>query len=60
MAHVTFHSDFDYRVSRGVTIAYKAGWSGSVKRDCCRKAVAAGKAVELPKPPRPGKAADDA
>lgn len=62
MAHVRFTADFDYRVPRirATVIAYKAGWSGPVTRDCSRKAIAAGKAVAIPAPARPKKDAADA
>lgn len=59
MAHVLFTDRFDYRVRAGVTIAYKAGWSGSVKRDCARKAIAAKVAEEIPAPPRTKKGSTD-
>ncbi|MDP9561424.1 UNVERIFIED_ORG: hypothetical protein J2740_002631 [Rhizobium nepotum] len=53
MAHVRFTADFDYRTPVfGVTIAYKAGWSGTVKQDCATKAVAQKKAVRIKPPPR--------
>ncbi len=52
MAYVRFTADFDYRPVRAVVIAYKAGMEETVKRDCARKAIAAGKAVEIPNPPR--------
>ncbi len=48
MAQVTFTEKFDYRPLPGVVIAYKAGWSGTVKRECADQAVAAGKASEIP------------
>lgn len=47
MARVKFIEDFDYKPTAQVTIAYPAGWSGTVKRDCAEKAVAADKAVFL-------------
>lgn len=52
MARVRFTADFDYRVSPAFLIAYKAGQERTVKRDCCEKAVAKGKAVEIPLFPR--------
>lgn len=53
MARVRFTADFDYRPPDAprVLIAYKAGMSLTVKRDCAEKAVAAGKAVSLDPPP---------
>lgn len=48
MAKVRFVEDFDYKPTRSCTIAYTAGWSGTVKRDCANKAIAARKAVALP------------
>lgn len=63
MAWVVFTGDFDFspEARKGVvTIAYKAGTTGNVTRECLEKAVAAGKAkrthspraksVEDPKP----------
>jgi hypothetical protein len=47
MARVRFIADHDYRPTRRVTVAYKAGYSGTVKRDCADQAVALGKAVDL-------------
>lgn len=44
MARVRFRQDFDYRPTPQVTIAYKEGWEGTVKRECAEQAVAAGKA----------------
>lgn len=46
---VRFVRAFDYTPSlrRQVSIAYKAGWSGTVKRECGEAAVAAGAAVEI-------------
>ena len=49
MARVRFTGDFDYKPTPQSTTAYKAGWSGTVKRDCHDKAIAAGKAVSLEK-----------
>jgi len=46
MARVRFIADFDYKPTKRVTVAYKAGMELTVKRDCAVKAVAAGKAVE--------------
>lgn len=52
--HVRFEQDFDYTPSAQprVQIAYKAGWQGPVKAECGAQAIAAGKAVEVPTPPR--------
>lgn len=49
--HVLFSADFDWKPSSMTTIAYKAGWSGSVTRRCGEAAIAAGKA-QLEKAPR--------
>ena len=49
MARVRFTHDFDYKPMRAVTIAYRAGMESVVKRDCARKAIAAGKAIEIPR-----------
>lgn len=49
MARVRFTADFDYRPIRAVVIGYKAGMELTVKRDCARQAIAAGKAVDLDK-----------
>ncbi len=42
MARVRFKQDFDYKPTPQSTIAYKAGWEGTVRR--AEEAVAAGKA----------------
>lgn len=34
MPFVTFAADFDFDQQAGVTIAYKAGWSGNVTTAC--------------------------
>ncbi len=44
MARVRFKQDFDYSPTPSMTIAYKAKWEGTVKRECAEAAVAAGKA----------------
>ncbi|WP_421367011.1 hypothetical protein [Agrobacterium tumefaciens] len=44
MARVKFTEDFDYKPTSQSTTGYRAGWEGTVKRDCAVKAVAAGKA----------------
>jgi hypothetical protein len=44
MARVKFTSDFDYKPTSQVTVAYKAGMEVTVKRECAGLAVAAGKA----------------
>jgi hypothetical protein len=49
--HVQFTADFDWHPKYGVTIAYKAGWSGSVTRRCGEAAISKGLAERL-KPPR--------
>lgn len=58
---VRFTADFDYTPSlrSKVTIAYKARWSGTVKRECGEAAIAAGKAVSLEAPPSTEDASDD-
>lgn len=53
MARVRFTADFDYKPVRHTTIAYRAGMELTVKRDCADKAVAAGKAIELPSVGKP-------
>lgn len=52
---VRFSQDFDYTPSkeRRVTIAYKAGWEGTVKREAGEAAVALGCADELTDPAQP-------
>lgn len=45
MATVRFLADYDYKPVRACTVGYKAGWEGTVKKDCAEKAVAAGAAV---------------
>jgi hypothetical protein len=49
MARVKFTENFDYRSTPQVTIAYEAGWEGTVKRECADQAVAAGKAERVGK-----------
>ena len=44
MARVKFTENFDYKPTTQITIAYKAGWEGTVRRECAEEAVAAGKA----------------
>lgn len=44
MARVRFKQDYDYKPTPQSTIAYKAGWEGTVRRECAEEAVAAGKA----------------
>lgn len=52
--NVRFTEDFDYTPATGpqTTTAYKAGWSGPVPTPCGRRAIAKGKAVEVPAPSR--------
>lgn len=45
MARVRFTADFDYKPVPSVTIAYKAGMSCIVRRECANQAISAGKAV---------------
>lgn len=62
MAHVRFTEAYDYRVPGApgaATTAYPAGWTGTVKRDCANKAIAAKKAVAV-KPPRTAAIEEDA
>lgn len=42
---VKFDADFDYTPSgdHRIQIAYRAGWAGTVKRECGDAAIAAGK-----------------
>ncbi|MVA21105.1 hypothetical protein GOZ94_19355 [Agrobacterium vitis] len=49
---VRFLGDYDFKLIRATTIAYRAGMEVTVLKRCGERAVAAGKAVELPKPPR--------
>ncbi len=55
MARIEMTGDYDWKVpgakSHTVT-ALKAGWSGTVKRECCDAAVAAGKGREIEAPAR--------
>lgn len=46
MARVMFKADFDYKPTPHTTIAYRCGWTGTVRRECADAAVAVGKAVE--------------
>lgn len=48
MARVRFTEKFNYNVTSVSTIVYRAGWEGTVKRECADKAKGAGKAIELP------------
>ena len=60
MARVRFTADFDYKPTARTTTGYKAGWSGTVKRDCADRAVAAGKAELLDaKPPTEDPVSDE-
>ncbi|MDX0262897.1 hypothetical protein GOC60_17085 [Sinorhizobium meliloti] len=45
MARVRFKRDFDWKPTSQVTIAYKAGYVGTVKAECAEDAVRAGAAV---------------
>lgn len=58
---VRFSRPYDYTPSRErrVTIAYPAGFSGSVRRECGAAAVAAGAAVEIDTPKREPDAPSD-
>lgn len=44
MPRVRFTADYDYKPKPGVTIGYKAGWSGLVHGACAERAAALGKA----------------
>jgi hypothetical protein len=59
---VKFTAPFDYTPSLRpqVTYAYRAGWEGTVKRECGAAAVAAGKAVEITDTSPPAPAAEEA
>jgi hypothetical protein len=47
MPKIIFSADYDHRwPSRAIT-AYKAGWSGTVKREVSDAAIAKGKATEV-------------
>lgn len=52
---VKFLANHDFRPPERkgrTTIAYKAGWEGTVRRCCGDEAVAKGSAIELPPPMR--------
>jgi hypothetical protein len=44
---VRFTQDYDYKPVAQVTVAYLAGMVKTVKRECGRRAIEAGKAVEI-------------
>lgn len=44
---VRFIADYDYKPAPGSTVAYKAGWSGLVRKECAERAVALGKAERV-------------
>lgn len=50
--HVLFSADFDWKPTTNTTIAYKAGWTGNVRRDCGDAAIAAGRATAVKTPRR--------
>ncbi len=52
--HVRFTEDFDWVPPEAprTCIAYKAGWSGSVRNQCGQDAITAKKAVKVPTPRR--------
>lgn len=58
MAHVVFTEDFDFtpKEDHRITQAYRAGWSGPVRADCAKQAIALGRAKRIKAPAR--KAAD--
>lgn len=41
---IRFLADYDYKPTPGSTVAYFAGWSGLVRKECAERAVALGKA----------------
>ncbi len=41
---VRFLANYDYKPTPGSTIAYLAGWTGLVRKECAERAVALGKA----------------
>lgn len=49
MAYVHFSDDFTFTPDedRRTSVKYRAGWSGTVRRQCADKAIAAGKAEEV-------------
>lgn len=47
MARVRFISDFDFKPTKRVTVAYTAGMEVTVKRKCADQAIAVGKAKEI-------------
>ncbi|GGA63858.1 hypothetical protein [Pelagibacterium lentulum] len=49
MPQVHFTDDFDFKAKPGVTIAYKAGWTGMVTTPCADQAVASKKAKRVAK-----------
>jgi len=53
MPRIRFTADYDYKPKPGVTIGYKAGWSGLVHGACAEQAIKLGKAEAVPfvKPP---------
>jgi hypothetical protein len=59
MAHVRFSQDFDWSPRLHVVIAYKAGESYVVRRECADEAIAAGAAKEVEPQRRGGPHADD-
>ena len=46
MAKITFTRDCDYNHNRQVTTAFKAGWSGTVKREIQKWAIEKGYGFE--------------
>lgn len=44
---VRFTQDYDYKPLPQVTVAYLAGMVKTVKRECGRRAIEAGKALEI-------------
>lgn len=50
--HVRFLADFDYTPSADprIQIAYRAGWSGPVRRECGERAIVEGRAEEIDTP----------
>lgn len=54
MTHVLFTEAFDFtpKEDRRVTLSFKAGHQGAVRKDCADQAIAAGKAKKVPAPSR--------
>ena len=44
---VRFTADFDYKPTQGTTIAYRAGQTAFVRKECAEKAIKLGRAVAV-------------